>query len=98
MPVLFRTYRSPNAELIDCPVWEAALATSVNLDIFVDVPGLVPLYTDSGVCNNPTPQVLDEAGYIFPGRRVACIINVGAGHAKTIAIQGIPFPVIVTAA
>jgi hypothetical protein len=37
-------------------------------------------------CNNPIVQVLEEAELVFPDRRVACVISIGTGQARTLAI------------
>jgi hypothetical protein len=44
-------------------------------------------YVDGGMGrNNPIAQVLEEAELVFPGERVACVISLGTGQARTIAI------------
>jgi hypothetical protein len=91
IPVLFRTYPAPKNETFDCTIWEAARATTAAPTFFkrmiIHEPGSRQPYIDGGLGrNNPTAQVLDEAELIFPHRRVACIISIGTGQAKTISI------------
>lgn len=91
IPVIFRTYPAPQNETFDCTIWEAARATTAAPTFFkrmiIHEPGSRQPYIDGGLGrNNPTNQVLEEAELIFPGRRVACIISIGTGQAKTISI------------
>ena len=37
-------------------------------------------------CKNPVQQVAQEAELVFPGERVACVVSIGTGHARTISI------------
>jgi predicted acylesterase/phospholipase RssA len=94
IPALFRTYRAPKNNTFNCTIWEAARATSAAPTIFKNIviggPGSQQPYIDGGTgLNNPTMQVLEEAGLIFPNRHVACVVSIGTGQAKTI---GIPKP------
>ncbi|KAJ7911214.1 acyl transferase/acyl hydrolase/lysophospholipase [Mycena leptocephala] len=88
IPVLFRTYDNPNEPAIDCTIWEAARATSAAPEFFkrIEIGLRREEFVGSVGCNNPTTQVLEEAELIFPNRHVACIVSIGAGHPKTIAI------------
>jgi patatin-like phospholipase/acyl hydrolase len=90
-PTLFRSYRAPTNKTFDCTIWQAARATSAAPTFFksivIDEPGAAQPYIDGGIgLNNPTIQVIDEAQSIFSDRRVACIISIGTGQAKTIEI------------
>ncbi|KAJ6495525.1 FabD/lysophospholipase-like protein [Mycena vulgaris] len=88
IPVLFRTYDNPKEPAIDCTIWEAARATSAIPKFFkrIEIGPHREEFIGSVGCNNPTTQVLEEAELMFPNRHVACIVSVGAGHPKTIAI------------
>jgi predicted acylesterase/phospholipase RssA len=90
-PTLFRSYRAPINKTFDCTIWEAARATSAAPTFFKSIvigePGATQPYIDGGIgLNNPTLQVIDEAQSIFSDRRVACIVSIGTGQAKTIEI------------
>jgi hypothetical protein len=90
-PSLFRSYRAPINKTFDCTIWQAARATSAAPTFFKNIvigePGAAQPYVDGGMgLNNPTVQVIDEAQSIFSDRRVACIISIGTGQAKTIEI------------
>ncbi|KAG8738487.1 hypothetical protein FRC10_006800 [Ceratobasidium sp. 414] len=71
---------------------EAIRATCASVGLFKPVeivePGGVKMsYVDGGMGNsNPTPRLLEEAGMIFPGQEVACVISLGAGNARTISV------------
>jgi hypothetical protein len=96
IPVLFRTYKSPKNNALDCAIWEAARATSAAPTFFKSIDigplGLRQSYIDGGIgLNNPTAQILEEVGLLFPDRRVSCVISIGTGKKKIIDI---PKPVL----
>jgi predicted acylesterase/phospholipase RssA len=91
IPHRFRSYRARKYQTVDCKIWEAARATSATPTFFEPIiigdPGTSQPYVDGGMgCNNPIAQVLEEAELVFPTRRVACVISLGAGRAQTLAI------------
>jgi predicted acylesterase/phospholipase RssA len=91
IPHRFRSYRARKYQTVNCKIWEAARATSATPPFFERIvigdPGTSQPYVDGGMgCNNPIAQVLEEAELVFPTRRVACIISIGAGQAQTLAI------------
>jgi hypothetical protein len=91
IPHRFRSYRARKYQTVNCKIWEAARATSATPTFFERIEigdaGTSQPYVDGGmVCNNPIVQVLEEAELVFPTRRVACIISIGAGQAHTLAI------------
>ncbi|KAG8696488.1 hypothetical protein FRC09_008482 [Ceratobasidium sp. 395] len=76
----------------DCSVVEAIRATCASIGLFKPVeitePGDIAIsYMDGSINNNnPTPRLLEEAGLVFPGQDVACIINLGAGRPRMISV------------
>ncbi|KII90274.1 hypothetical protein PLICRDRAFT_107777, partial [Plicaturopsis crispa FD-325 SS-3] len=88
--VHFRTYAVPHEAPSTCAIWEAGRATSAAPTFFKPISVATPTletFIDGGLgCNNPTQELLDEAKLVFPGRRIACVVSIGTGHAKTIAI------------
>ncbi|KAI0269331.1 acyl transferase/acyl hydrolase/lysophospholipase [Gloeopeniophorella convolvens] len=91
IPVLFRTYQPPKESPIPCTIWEAGRATSAAPTFFkrieIGAENMKQPYIDGGMGrNNPAKVMLEEAELVFPGRRVGCIVSIGTGQAKTIAI------------
>jgi predicted acylesterase/phospholipase RssA len=91
IPHRFRSYPVRKHQTFNCKIWEAARATSAAPTfferIFINEPGAPQPYVDGGMgCNNPITQVLEEADLVFPGQHVACVISIGTGQARTIAI------------
>lgn len=41
-------------------------------------------------CNSPIEQVLQEAGRVFPRRKVACVVSIGTGLARAIEFPHSP--------
>lgn len=67
-------------------IWEAACATCAdpNTDLgTAKIQGIDYVGGDMGY-NNPVREVLKEVEDVFPGRRIACIISIGAGTQSTI--------------
>jgi hypothetical protein len=90
-PCIFRTYRASANGMPDCAIWEVLRATMTHPSLFKGIEigklGLRERFVEGGLaCSNPTSYLLDEAKRLFPGRQVACIISLGAGHAITINI------------
>jgi hypothetical protein len=90
-PCIFRTYLANANAMPDCTIWEVLRATMTHPSLFKEIevgkPGQRERFVEGGLaCGNPTSHLLDEAARLFPGRHVACIISIGAGHAHTIAI------------
>lgn len=77
-PTLFCTY--PEGQSPDCTIWEAARATFAAPTFFKSIRIEGTSYIDGGIgYNNPTEEVLNQARLIYPHRRIACIISIGAG-------------------
>ncbi|CCX32862.1 Similar to hypothetical protein PIIN_01538 [Piriformospora indica DSM 11827]; acc. no. CCA67711 [Pyronema omphalodes CBS 100304] len=90
-PTLFRTYRVPTSSPM-CKIWKAAHATTAAPTFFksisVGAPGSEVCYVDAGLgCNNPTRVLLDEAGTLFRGREIDCIVSIGTGHQGCISLS-----------
>lgn len=92
-PRLFRTYMVRESESYNCPIWQAARATSAAPTFFkrirIGQKGLEEEFVDGGLgCNNPVKQVLEEAEAVFGSDRcVACIISIGCGQAGVIGLK-----------
>ncbi|PBK94677.1 FabD/lysophospholipase-like protein [Armillaria gallica] len=91
IPVLFRTYKHPKEHCTNCTIWEAGRATSAAPTFFkrieIGSENMKQPYIDGGMSrNNPAKVLLEEAKQVFPDQSVACLISIGTGFAKTIAI------------
>lgn len=63
-------------------IWEACRATSAAPTFFPPMMiGNPPIaYIDGGLgYNNPIRPLMDEAGTIWPGRKIGCIVSIGTG-------------------
>ncbi|KAG8744012.1 hypothetical protein FRC10_010991 [Ceratobasidium sp. 414] len=91
-PRIFRSYQGPNNQMPNCPIWQVLRATMAHPDLFKGVEvgessgTLESLIGGDVGCSNPTPHVLAEISALYPERRVASIVCIGAGHASTIQI------------
>jgi predicted acylesterase/phospholipase RssA len=92
-PRQFRTYSVRENDSANCEIWEAARATSAAPTFFKriaisDGSGVKEEFIDGGLgCNNPTKQVLEEAGTVFGShRKVGCLVSIGTGHPGTIGL------------
>jgi hypothetical protein len=91
IPTIFRSYQAPANQTTDCAIWEALRATTAHPDMFKPIeigePNLREPFVASAMgCSNPIEHVLAEASLLYPHRRVACIVSIGPGHARTIRI------------
>jgi hypothetical protein len=91
IPTIFRSYQAPANQIADCAIWEALRATTAHPEMFksIDIgePGRRESFVASAMgCANPIEHVLAEAKLVYPNRRVACIVSIGPGHARTIRI------------
>ncbi|KAJ7367477.1 hypothetical protein DFH08DRAFT_927988 [Mycena albidolilacea] len=91
LPVLLRTYNTPDYPATDCTIWQAGRATSAVPTFFKQIqigrPGLEEAFLDGGMGhNNPTAALLLEAKVLFPDKQIACIISLGTGQPHTINI------------
>jgi predicted acylesterase/phospholipase RssA len=96
LPVLFRTYDSPDHPAAECTIWEAGRATSAAPTFFKQIkigrPGLEEAFVDGGMGNNnPISSLLLETKIMFPNRQIACIISLGTGQPQTINIPKASF-------
>ncbi|KAG8776045.1 hypothetical protein FRC12_001120 [Ceratobasidium sp. 428] len=91
-PRIFRSYQGPNNQMPNCPIWQVLRATMAHPELFKSFEiGNTSMFTERLVggdvaCSNPTPHVLAEFGALYPELRVASIVCIGAGHARTIQI------------
>ena len=93
-PHLLRTYEPQYQRSINCPVWQAARATTAASTIFkpisIDVgQGIKTDFIDAGLhSNNPMGTVLEEARECYgDNRRVRCILSIGTGHPGVIGMS-----------
>ncbi|KAJ7886246.1 FabD/lysophospholipase-like protein [Mycena olivaceomarginata] len=91
LPVLLRTYSTPDYPATDCTIWQAGRATSAAPTFFKQIqigrPGLEEAFLDGGMGhNNPTAALLLEAKVLFPDKQIACVISLGTGQPHTINI------------
>jgi hypothetical protein len=93
IPVIFRSYRVDVDPSLDCTVKKALHATMAHPDLFksIDIEDTQTSLKRSFVggdvgCSNPIPHVLAEVKRLYPDRHVACILSIGAGHARTIQV------------
>ncbi|KAL1893925.1 hypothetical protein Sste5346_006066 [Sporothrix stenoceras] len=94
-PTLFRTYEVGKHKTHNCTIYDACRATSAEPAYF----GPVEIgesyerekFIGGGVgYNNPIEQVIQEAESVYPGRKVACIVSIGAGLAREIKFPDSP--------
>ncbi|CAE6474253.1 unnamed protein product [Rhizoctonia solani] len=91
LPVLFRSYAVTTNPGPDCIIREALYATMAHPDLFKGIDIFESRMPQSFIggelgCSNPLAHVLAEVERIYPDRQVACIISIGAGHARTIQV------------
>ncbi|KAJ7803101.1 FabD/lysophospholipase-like protein, partial [Mycena olivaceomarginata] len=91
LPVLLRTYNTPDHPAMDCTIWQAGRATSAALTFFKQVkigcPGMEETFLDGGMGhNNPTAALLLEAKVLFPDKQIACIASLGTRQPHTINV------------
>ncbi|KAG8712168.1 hypothetical protein FRC09_020154 [Ceratobasidium sp. 395] len=91
-PRIFRSYQGPNNQMPNCPIWQVLRATMAHPELFKSfLVGEASTVAESLVggdvsCSNPTVHVLAEFSALYPELRVASIVCIGAGHARTIQI------------
>ncbi|QRV81076.1 kinesin light chain [Ceratobasidium sp. AG-Ba] len=91
VPAVFRSYNPADNPAPNCPIWQALRASTAHPEMFesmgIEELGISQPYIDAAIgCSNPIEHVLAEAKRIYPNRRVACIVSIGGGHARTIQI------------
>jgi hypothetical protein len=89
VPCLLRSYSIIGNEGPNCTIWEALCATTADPNIFKSISIHDSSTSTSFVggdmgYSNPISKVLEEAALQFPGRHVACIVSIGAGHSRII--------------
>ncbi|KAJ7703354.1 acyl transferase/acyl hydrolase/lysophospholipase [Mycena olivaceomarginata] len=99
LPVLLRTYNTPDHLAMNCTIWQAGRATSADPTFFKQIkigcPGMEEAFLDGGMGhNNPTALLLlSEAKVLFPDKQIACIISLRTGQPHTI---NVPKPSLLT--
>ncbi|KAH7339464.1 acyl transferase/acyl hydrolase/lysophospholipase, partial [Rhizoctonia solani] len=91
LPVLFRSYTVTANRGPDCAIWEALYATMAHPSLFKSIKISDSSSSQEFVggelgCSNPIAHVLSEVKRVYPGRQVACVISIGAGHSGTIKV------------
>ncbi|KAL5631688.1 hypothetical protein ACGC1H_007264 [Rhizoctonia solani] len=91
IPVMFRSYKASANPGPNCTIAQALYATMAHPDLFkgIDIPDASVSQSFIGGeigCSNPLAHVLSEVNRMYPSYRVACIISIGAGHARTIQL------------
>jgi len=90
-PTVFRSYSGKGIRSNQCPIWQAARATSATpsffKEMYIDNPRPGINYVDGGLGhNNPAEVALEEAGKIWPTAKHFCLISVGTGRRSTIQV------------
>ncbi|KAG8777650.1 hypothetical protein FRC12_000275 [Ceratobasidium sp. 428] len=91
-PRIFRSYQGLANQMPNCPIWQVLRATMAHPELFksfqVGETSGTPEWLVGGdvACSNPTPHVLAEFSALYPELRVASIVCIGTGHARTIRI------------
>ena len=93
-PQLLRTYEAQYQRSINCPVWQAARATTAASTIFKPISidlghGIKTDFIDAGLhSNNPMGSLLEEARECYgDSRKVRCILSIGTGHPGVIGMS-----------
>ncbi|CAE6446543.1 unnamed protein product [Rhizoctonia solani] len=91
VPVMFRSYDATSNPAPNGTIWQALYATMAHPDLFKGIDILDTSVPQSFIggeigCSNPLVHVLTEVKQIYPGHQVACVISIGAGHARTIQV------------
>ncbi|KAG8748443.1 hypothetical protein FRC12_013841 [Ceratobasidium sp. 428] len=90
-PTIIRSYPTSANPGPDCTIWQALRAATAHPEMFkpmeIAKQGTLGSFVDAAMgCGNPIEHVLAEAKRIYPDRRVATIVSIGAGHRSTIHI------------
>jgi predicted acylesterase/phospholipase RssA len=89
--VLFRSYESTEEDSDECPIWQAARATtaapSFFKPMFVSTPPPGAWYVDGGLRhNNPSQLALHEAHSIWPEINRFCLVSIGTGRRQNVEL------------
>lgn len=87
-PCAFRTYPTTVSVMPDCPIWKALRASTAHPELFKHIEieefGTGYRFTNGSYgCSNPSALLLKEIIALFPGRSVASLVSIGAGHVDT---------------
>ncbi|KAG9119255.1 hypothetical protein FRC07_005793 [Ceratobasidium sp. 392] len=91
IPTIIRSYPTSVNPGPNCTIWQALRAATAHPEMFKSVEitehGISESFVDAAMgCGNPIEHVLSEVKRIYPNRRVATIVSIGAGHPRTIQI------------
>lgn len=89
-PILFRSYDIRGYGLTpanECPIWQAARATSAAPTFFKPMRIGMVKYADGGLgYNNPSQLAVDEVRKIWPDHTPNCLISIGTGHQSAVKV------------
>ncbi|KAG8711946.1 hypothetical protein FRC09_020334 [Ceratobasidium sp. 395] len=90
IPTIIRSYPASANAGPNCTIWQALRAATAHPEMFKPmeiVEGILGSFVDAAMgCGNPIEHVLAEVKRMYPNRRVATIVSIGAGHPCTIQI------------
>ncbi|KAG8758131.1 hypothetical protein FRC12_010092 [Ceratobasidium sp. 428] len=91
IPTIIRSYPASANAGPNCTIWQALRAATAHPEMFkpmeIAEQGIPGSFVDAAMgCGNPIEHVLAEAKRMYPNRRVATIVSIGAGHPCTIQI------------
>jgi Patatin-like phospholipase len=90
-PTVFRSYSGKGVRSNQCPIWQAARATSATpsffKEMYIDNPRPGINYVDGGLGhNNPAEVALEEAAKIWPTAKDFCLISIGTGRQRAVQV------------
>ncbi|KAH8833245.1 hypothetical protein DL96DRAFT_1677432 [Flagelloscypha sp. PMI_526] len=91
-PRLFRNYRTRTNTSPDCPIYQAARATTALPEVFIPIfigQELLGETFSSGELRwiNPADELTREASNVFDAtRHIACIVSIGSGHPQHLSL------------
>ena len=91
-PTLFRSYHCLGYRPIDCPIWQAARATSAAPTFFmsmhIEVPSAGADFVDGGLgFNNPSELALEESKRIWQDSKTCCLVSIGTGRPGAVRLD-----------
>ena len=89
-PTLFRSWIPRANPSYNCTIIQAARATTAARIFFKAAKFGDPpqRYLDGELrCNNPVKYVVQEAGSLYPGRQISCLLTLGTGAGQVIGLD-----------